>query len=292
MEHAAVALYIAVALGGSWIVVFSFLLYRRDRNPAYYYFGLVVGSAMVMLMLSLLVAYLVASGVEPPLWLGVVAEAADAVAELIQFYAMVRLAYAIVRLAVPRAIAAFQIVLMVIYATLIGYFAISRSSFEVRHVALGIAHLAFVAIIVLHRRRIASNVWRILVRFLLITAVFAPVIGLSIYTGIAQRIPLGDLAFQTLYMLIVVVLLNWYAIHYYFPRRCPDGHGCAEELGESLSRREEEVADLAGKGYTNKEIAALPHISPRTVTNHLYHVYQKLGVRNRVELRNEAERLS
>ncbi len=292
MEHAAVALYIAVALGGSWLVVFSFLLYRRDRNPAYHYFGLVLGSAMVMLLLDLLAAYLVATGVESPRWLRVVAESVHAVAELVHFYAMARLAYAIVRLAVPRTVAALQIALVIVYAAVIGYLGVSRSSFSADHVALGIAHLAAVAIMIRHRRRIASDLWRVIVRFAAVIAVCAPLIGISIYSGIAARLPLGDMAFQSLYGIIAIAMLNWYAIHYYFPRRCPDGHGCAEELGESLSRREEEVADLAGKGYTNKEIAALLHISPRTVTNHLYHVYQKLGVRNRVELRNAAERLS
>ena len=292
MEHAAVALYLAVALGGSWVTVFSFLLYRRDREPAYFYFGLFLGSAMVMLLVYLLVAYLVASGVESPLWLRVVAEAAEAVAELVQFYAIVRLAYAIVRLAVPRAVATLQIALMVVYAALIGYFTVSPSSFEVRHVALGIAHLAFVVIVIHHRRRIAPILRRVLVRFAVVMAVCAPLIGLSVYSGIARRLPLGNMAFQVLYGVIVIAMLNWHAIRYYFPRRCPDGHGCADDLGESLSPREEEIAELAGKGYTNKEIAALLHISPRTVTNHLYHVYQKLGVRNRVELRNAAERLS
>ena len=290
MEHAAVALYIAVALGGSWLVVFSFLLYRRDRNPAYHYFGLVLGSAMGMLLLDLLAAYLVATAVESPRWLRVVAESVHAVAELIHFYAMVRLAYAIVRMAVPRTIATVQTALVVVYAAAIAYLGVSRSSFSADHVALGIAHLAAVSIVVHHRRRIAANLWRVIVRFAVVIAVCAPLIGISIYTGLARRLPLGDMAFQSFYGLIAIGMLNWYAIRYYFPRRCPDGHGCAEELGESLSRREEEVAELAGKGYTNKEIAALLHISPRTVTNHLYHVYQKLGVRNRVELNIEVER--
>jgi len=105
VEHVAIALYIAIVLGGSWIAVFALLLYRRDRNPAHYYFGLVLGTAMVLLLLDVLSAYLVATGLDPRLWLRVVAEAAHAVAELVHFYAMVRLAYAIVRLALPRAIA-------------------------------------------------------------------------------------------------------------------------------------------------------------------------------------------
>ncbi len=291
MEHAAVALYVAVALAGSWVTIFSFLLFRREGNRAYFYFGLVLGSAMVILLVAILFAYVDAIGVSSPLWLRVIVETTDAIAELVQFFAMIRLAYAIVRLAVPRAVASLQIAAMVAYVGMIAYSGISRVGFDVRHVALGVAHLAFVVIVVYHRRRIEPILWNVLVKFAVVTVVCAPLIGISVYSGVAQRLPLGDLAFQFLYGLITIVMLNWFVIRYYFPRRCPDVHGCAEELGEPLSPREQEIAVLAGKGYTNKEIGALLHISPRTVTNHLYHIYQKFGVRNRVELKIEVERL-
>ncbi|MCQ0004948.1 response regulator transcription factor [Actinomadura madurae] len=42
---------------------------------------------------------------------------------------------------------------------------------------------------------------------------------------------------------------------------------------------------LAAAGASNREIAARLFLSPRTVGNHLYRAYPKLGVRTRVELR-------
>jgi DNA-binding CsgD family transcriptional regulator len=51
----------------------------------------------------------------------------------------------------------------------------------------------------------------------------------------------------------------------------------------SLSRREEQVLDLVAEGRTNEEVAGLLFISPVTVKAHLRHIYEKLGVRNRVE---------
>jgi LuxR family maltose regulon positive regulatory protein len=51
----------------------------------------------------------------------------------------------------------------------------------------------------------------------------------------------------------------------------------------SLSRREEQVLDLVAQGRTNEEVAGLLFISPVTVKAHLRHIYEKLGVRNRVE---------
>ncbi|MCO5305097.1 MAG: helix-turn-helix transcriptional regulator [Microthrixaceae bacterium] len=52
-----------------------------------------------------------------------------------------------------------------------------------------------------------------------------------------------------------------------------------------LTDREREVADLAADGLAAREIAERLFISRRTVTNHLQHVYDKLGVSGRSELR-------
>jgi len=50
-----------------------------------------------------------------------------------------------------------------------------------------------------------------------------------------------------------------------------------------LSARETEVLELVAGGRTNEDVAALLSISPVTVKAHLRHIYEKLGVRNRVE---------
>jgi DNA-binding CsgD family transcriptional regulator len=48
-----------------------------------------------------------------------------------------------------------------------------------------------------------------------------------------------------------------------------------------LTRREREIAVQAAAGRSSKEIAARLYLSRRTVENHLYHVYIKLGVTDR-----------
>ncbi|HYG14402.1 MAG TPA: response regulator transcription factor [Bacteroidia bacterium] len=58
----------------------------------------------------------------------------------------------------------------------------------------------------------------------------------------------------------------------------------------TLTRRENEILDLLGKGYGNKEIADKLSVSVYTVRTHVYHIYEKLHVRNRVEALNKTGR--
>ena len=53
---------------------------------------------------------------------------------------------------------------------------------------------------------------------------------------------------------------------------------------DSLSDREQEVANLVGRGSSNKEIARRLDISERTVKAHLSAIFLKLGVRDRLQL--------
>jgi DNA-binding NarL/FixJ family response regulator len=50
-----------------------------------------------------------------------------------------------------------------------------------------------------------------------------------------------------------------------------------------LTPRENEVHDLLAQGLTNEEIARLLYISLSTTKVHVKHIYEKLGVRSRLE---------
>jgi DNA-binding NarL/FixJ family response regulator len=55
----------------------------------------------------------------------------------------------------------------------------------------------------------------------------------------------------------------------------------------ALSNREKEILELLSKGMLYKEIANSLYISPETVRKHVYHIYEKLHVNNRVEAVNK-----
>lgn len=58
----------------------------------------------------------------------------------------------------------------------------------------------------------------------------------------------------------------------------------------SLTLQERRIADLAAAGLTNKEIGKRLHLSPRTVSSHLYRIFPKLGVTSRAALRDALSR--
>jgi DNA-binding NarL/FixJ family response regulator len=51
-----------------------------------------------------------------------------------------------------------------------------------------------------------------------------------------------------------------------------------------LTAREREVADRVAQGLTNRQVAALMHISERTVESHVQHILTKLGLDNRTQI--------
>jgi DNA-binding NarL/FixJ family response regulator len=60
-------------------------------------------------------------------------------------------------------------------------------------------------------------------------------------------------------------------------------HFNSEEL-KTLSRREQEVASALSDGLSNREIAERLQLSPHTVKNHIFRIFEKLGVSSRFEL--------
>lgn len=63
--------------------------------------------------------------------------------------------------------------------------------------------------------------------------------------------------------------------------------GTSENDLATLSNREKEILELLSRGLMYKEIAAALFISQETVRKHVYHVYEKLHVGNRVEAVNK-----
>ncbi|MCG7537025.1 LuxR C-terminal-related transcriptional regulator [Pseudoalteromonas sp. OOF1S-7] len=53
---------------------------------------------------------------------------------------------------------------------------------------------------------------------------------------------------------------------------------------DSLSRRESQIVEWVCKGLTFKEVGRQLNVAPSTVSNHLYRIYDKVGINSRSEL--------
>jgi len=87
-----------------------------------------------------------------------------------------------------------------------------------------------------------------------------------------------------------VIPLIWYRLSFWqFARHSASAFGGERALADlstrhGLSQREGEVVKLILDGRSNKEIENALCISIHTVKNHIYNIYQKLGVKSRYEL--------
>lgn len=94
--------------------------------------------------------------------------------------------------------------------------------------------------------------------------------------------------------LLPLLLLGTF-LHYYHGKKLlvhksrPDMESTLGGYG--ISKREREIIQLVCAGKSNLEIEQLLFISLKTVKFHLYNVYRKLGVRNRIELANLVQKV-
>jgi len=216
-----------------------------------------------------------------------------AAGELLQFYVVVRLAYAVVRKSPSRTTRRVHLAALLLYAGATTILRLTHSPLVITHVVLGAAHLWAITVVIIYRARIRDpRLLRFTDHLIVASLVFAPSIGLSVYTGYAESLLFGDMTLQILYAIVVEIII---AVHVVTAYSVPWGTSAAGRPASTpadvpdLSKREWDIVQLVSKGYTNKEIGDILSISRKTVTNHLYHVYKKVDVKNRVQLLSEVD---
>lgn len=103
-----------------------------------------------------------------------------------------------------------------------------------------------------------------------------------------------NLAYSVIMIILAFVYLQLEPfLLYNFNRRVPEKKAAEEPAGEenisknvldTLTKRELEVVDLIGYGYSNGDIAKILFISEHTVKDHTKNIYRKLEVHSRFEL--------
>ncbi|HEY8359592.1 MAG TPA: LuxR C-terminal-related transcriptional regulator, partial [Ramlibacter sp.] len=74
---------------------------------------------------------------------------------------------------------------------------------------------------------------------------------------------------------------GWFAETLLLLRVAPAGAAANRGAAATMTPREAEVLSWLAKGKTNRDIADILGMSPRTVNKHLEHIFEKLGVETR-----------
>lgn len=151
-------------------------------------------------------------------------------------------------------------------------------------------HLVFcwgIGMVIIHFKEIKVKELRTAIKMLLtITIVFFP---LMIIRQFREYIPflsttklLAPFPF-ILYYFTWNIITIYYAAKYFFKPVSGASFTISEIFIQqyNITNREREIIDLIVKGCSNTEIGKKLFISPKTVRNHVYNIYQKIGVNNR-----------
>ncbi len=129
--------------------------------------------------------------------------------------------------------------------------------------------------------------------FIVISAVYI-VWQIADYS-LGERLGAGqDLWALPVYYSLLCLLSILFMINMYFQARLLENGVLNQDFirSFSISPREQEIISLLVQGKSNKEISELLFISFKTVENHIYNIYQKCEVKNRLELFNLAQKYS
>lgn len=134
-----------------------------------------------------------------------------------------------------------------------------------------------------------KNLKKALIVFLLLSLIFFPVLYLDV---LVSNFPAFS-AFRFLengtlpvYFLLLNICTIIFALKYLNRPPYRDQEAFTDFFREQfrITAREEEIINLLLAGKSNNDISELLFISPKTVENHIYHIYGKVGVSSRVQL--------
>ena len=162
---------------------------------------------------------------------------------------------------------------------------------------------------ILNYKKIEDKTIKFIVKILgIITIIIYPVLiyQLIVYRREAADIGSMDITLVLFYIwwnLVMLGYLSWYFIsivkskNIFNSTKLNDNNVIDEtnkasniedvENSVNLTKREREILSYLLDGKTNKEVSLILDISLNTVNNHVANIYEKSGVKNRVELVNK-----
>jgi DNA-binding CsgD family transcriptional regulator len=300
--HAILGVYILCFAGGVTLIVFSFFASRRLGLAAFRDFAFLFSASTLILVVEALKTYERAVGSDFGYGLHVSGAALSAVGSAGMTWYLLSLAFQIARIAPDSR----REVMIGITAAALGIIGGLRELglifwpgaasvmilWNAQYLALLGIHV-FAGVILFRGFGKIEDAWlRSAIRtFLIFLGVFAPIAAVQL---VVQDIPTSPELFRDFpleelgYYLGFVIMALVYLVRYFAePVRAPSFSLPEDFLRKyGISHREGDIIEMMAQGFSNSAIAEKLFISTLTVKNHVYHIYQKTGAGNKVQLLN------
>ncbi len=294
MLHVALALYLFSFSLGIAVVVLSLLAFARFHSVVYRQLAVLFSGALLIVIVDMLKMYDRATIDN----FGALIRLLYAFLSFAGFglfaYSMPAIGFRVCSLPLSGKRKIVHFIIVVVVAFIGGWHELSpQPALEVASAAALIGVQVYGLLVVLPRLGGIKNpqllvlMRRFLVLFAIgIAATVADVAASSVFGSRAALLSLPLV--QLLYFFGAVALLLSFALRYSFVEE--EGSTCllpATFISKyGISPRECEIVSLIVRGYSNRMVAETLFISAMTVKNHIYHIYQKTGVENKIQLLN------
>jgi len=295
MLHFILAFYILIFTLAAAVSIIAFLLAKKYNSILYIYAGLGFLGALLNLLADIICLYKTTAGNHPysthslDYYMLVVASG------FLMLYFIPLLVFRVTNHRFTKPMHALHILLLfIILSTLIyEYIHYTEIAKNISDILYAFIFTYSAIIIVLNRKRIKHrDVQTVLMSFSILILMIIPSIIIHRFVSLhffPNNLFLNLPYFNALFLLTSAILALYYGTKYLFNNTALTNFGLPEDSIKKagISEREEEIIELLIKGLSNAQIAEGLFISPKTVKNHIYHIYQKLGIKSRLQLMNK-----
>ncbi len=295
MLHIIFAFYILTLILASSIFILAFLLAKKYKSDLYIYIGLIFLGALLNLLTYMICLYRYTainfqySTSSLDYYLFII------ISGFLMLYFMPLLIYRVTNIPFTKVKRTIHIsILVIILSTVILEYMYNISIAEIiRDILYTIIFIYSAYLILANSKRIQHKDARIvLIAFSILIFTILPLIVVHRIGGplfFPDNMLLNLPHFNTLFLFVSAIIALSYGAKYLFNNKRNTSLMLVGEVAKTtdISQREQEIINLLIKGLSNKQIAENLYISQKTVKNHVYHIYQKLGIKNRLQLINK-----
>ncbi|MCK5198979.1 MAG: hypothetical protein KAR21_11540 [Spirochaetales bacterium] len=295
MHHFAMFLYVLCCIACAATILIAGLLYRKFGHKAFKYLSLLMVGGMLLMLVEAVRTYSSIVTADMETFKRIVYLTLNPIGELIQFLMFPAVAFAAVGKKFPHKLSIIsKIYALAIVATLPVAVITGDSAIQLAREFFGqtVFHLYAYIVILTNYRNIANKALKRALRsYLILGLVVVPpvlVFQLGILDGFIHKNYLEIPFPYIFYCLLFNTLCIANTFRYLFIPADREAKDIHEEflLQHHITNREKEIIELLLKGDSNEQIGRALFISAKTVKNHIYSIYRKTQVRNRMQLAN------